>query len=199
RCPPASKSSTTSPARRPGRSASRNCVAHLWLRLLLLVFRILFFRSLNRRTTSPQAPRARDRVTEHLNFLLLGLGNGAVFAALAMALVVTYRSSGVLNFATGALALHGAYTYAFLRHGQLLNPVPPLASTVDLGGPVGFAPALVITLVVEALVGVVLYLAVFRWLRNAVPVARAVASLGVMVVLTALIAEQAGSNQTLVA
>jgi sulfate-transporting ATPase len=46
-------------------------------------------------------------VTDHLNFLLLGLGNGAVFAALAMALVVTYRSSGVLNFSTGALALHG--------------------------------------------------------------------------------------------
>jgi len=96
--------------------------------------------------------------------------------------VVTYRSSGVLNFATGALALHGAYTYAFLRQGQLLNPIPPFASTVDLGGALGFFPALVITLAVEALVGVVLYLAVFRWLRNAVPVARAVASLGVMVV-----------------
>ena len=36
---------------------------------------------------------------QHLIFLLLGLANGAVFASLAMALVVTYRSSGVLNFA----------------------------------------------------------------------------------------------------
>ena len=37
--------------------------------------------------------------------MLLGLGNGGVFAALAVALVLTYRSSGVINFATGAIAL----------------------------------------------------------------------------------------------
>ena len=46
---------------------------------------------------------------QHLIFLLLGLANGAVFAALALALVVTYRSCGVINFATGAMALYGAY------------------------------------------------------------------------------------------
>ncbi len=63
---------------------------------------------------------------DHLNFIILGLGNGAVFAALAMTLVVTYRSSGVLNFAAGSLALHAAYTYAFLRRGELLIPVPGL-------------------------------------------------------------------------
>ena len=61
---------------------------------------------------------------QHLIFLLLGLANGAVFASLAMALVVTYRSSGVLNFATGTIALYGAYTYAFLRQGQLLVLIP---------------------------------------------------------------------------
>ena len=48
------------------------------------------------------ALRRLATVADHLNFVLLGLGNGAVFAALAVALVVTYRSSGVLNFATGA-------------------------------------------------------------------------------------------------
>ena len=63
---------------------------------------------------------------QHLIFLLLGLANGAVFASLAMALVVTYRSSGVLNFATGTIALYGAYTYAFLRQGQLLVLIPGL-------------------------------------------------------------------------
>ena len=62
-------------------------------------------------------------------FLLLGLGNGAVFAALAMALVVTYRSSGVLNFATGAQSLYAAYTYTLLRQGQLLQPIPGLRAT----------------------------------------------------------------------
>ena len=70
---------------------------------------------------------------QHLVFLLLGLANGAVFASLAMALVVTYRSSGVLNFATGTIALYGAYTYAFLRNGQLLVLIPGLPDKVDLG------------------------------------------------------------------
>jgi len=74
-------------------------------------------------------------VTDHVNFLLLGLGNGAVFAALAVALVVCCRSSGVLNFATGTIALYGAYTYAFLRNGELLNPIPGFPKTIDVGGP----------------------------------------------------------------
>lgn len=51
-------------------------------------------------------------MTNYINFLFLGFGNGAVFAALAMGLVVTYRSSGVLNFAIGAQALYASYTYA---------------------------------------------------------------------------------------
>ena len=53
-------------------------------------------------------------MANYINFLILGLGNGAVFAALAMSLVVTYRSSGVLNFATGAQALYASYTYGLL-------------------------------------------------------------------------------------
>ncbi|HVX16532.1 MAG TPA: branched-chain amino acid ABC transporter permease/ATP-binding protein [Acidimicrobiales bacterium] len=137
-------------------------------------------------------------MTEHVSFLLLGIGNGAVFAALALALVVTYRSSGVLNFATGALALHAAYTYAFLRQGQLLNPIPPFASTIGIGGSLSMLPALVLTLLIEGLVGVLLYAVVFRPLRNAVPAAKAVASLGLAAVLTAMITQQAGSNQVLV-
>ena len=72
---------------------------------------------------------------QHLIFLLLGLANGAVFAALALALVVTYRSSGVLNFATGSMALLSAYAYAFFREGKLLIPFPGLPSSLDLGGP----------------------------------------------------------------
>ena len=137
-------------------------------------------------------------VTDYVNFLLLGLGNGAVFAALAVALVVTYRSSGVLNFATGALSLHAAYTYAFLRRGELLAPLPIGPHTYDLGGPVAFWPALITTLVVEALLGLLLYVAVFRPLRNARPLAKAVASLGVMILLTAVVAERAGPDQQLV-
>src|SRR5271165_3302413 len=132
--------------------------------------------------------------------MILGLGNGAVFAALAMALVVTYRSSGVLNFATGAQALFASYTYALLRTGQLLNPiaVPGLPKSISVGGPMALAPAVVVTLVIQALLGVLLYVAVFRPLRHQRAVAKAVASLGVMGVLTAVVNLQVGAQQVLI-
>jgi branched-chain amino acid transport system permease protein len=42
-------------------------------------------------------------------FLVAGLGVGAVYALSGVGLVVLYRSSGVLNFAFGALGAAGAY------------------------------------------------------------------------------------------
>src|SRR3546814_15409755 len=116
-------------------------------------------------------------MTDYINFLLLGLGNGAVFAALAVALVVTYRSSGVLNFATGALSLPAAYTYAFLRRGELLAPLPLGPQTSDLGDPPGFWPAILATLGIEPLLGVLLYVAVFRPLSHPFRLAKAADSL----------------------
>lgn len=75
----------------------------------------------------------------HLGNLLLGLGNGGVFAALAVALVITYRSSGVVNFATGAISLTAAYIYAGLRQGELLLLLPGLPRSIDLGAKLTFA------------------------------------------------------------
>ena len=82
-------------------------------------------------------------------FLILGLGSGAVYAALSLGLVVTYRSSGVVNLASAAIALYIAYTYAYLRMGELVDPIPGLSPTVSLGtGPLGFWPAFLISLAV---------------------------------------------------
>jgi sulfate-transporting ATPase len=125
---------------------------------------------------------------------MLGLGNGGVFAALALALVITYRASGVVNFATGAMALYVAYTYAGLRQGELLVPIPGLPNNVDLGTELGFAPAAALALVIAALLGALLYLLVFRPLRNAPQLAKAVASLGVLVVLQGTLAIRQGTN-----
>lgn len=130
---------------------------------------------------------------QYLLFLLLGLGNGAVFAALALALVLTFRSSGVVNFATGAIALYSAYTYAFLRKGELLVPIPGLSRTVGLGGELGLFPAMAFSLVLAAAFGVLLYAVVFRPLRSAPPVAKAVASIGVMLVIQALLVARVGT------
>ncbi|MEO9328947.1 branched-chain amino acid ABC transporter permease/ATP-binding protein [Gordonia aurantiaca] len=133
-------------------------------------------------------------MTHDIQFLLLGLGNGAVYAALALALVMTYRSSGVVNFATGAVALYIAYTYAYLRDGELLVPIPGFGKTIDLGGPLGLAPAMTISLVIAAALGALLYFAVFRFLRTAPATAKAVASIAVMLVIQAVLAARVGTS-----
>src|SRR5262245_11967318 len=128
----------------------------------------------------------------HITSLLLGLGNGGVIAALAIALVLTYRSSGVVNFATGTLALYTAYTYAWLRNGKFLILVPGLPTSVGVGGHLAFVPAALIALAASAALGALLYYVVFRPLRQAPPLARAVASLGVLVVMQGLIENRVG-------
>ncbi|WP_242419228.1 hypothetical protein, partial [Frankia sp. CpI1-P] len=56
--------------------------------------------------------------------MLLGLGPGAVYAALGLGLVLTYRASGVINIAHGAFAMYATYQYAELREvGDLVLPV----------------------------------------------------------------------------
>jgi ABC-type branched-subunit amino acid transport system ATPase component/ABC-type branched-subunit amino acid transport system permease subunit len=130
----------------------------------------------------------------HLGYLLLGVGNGAVYAAIAMALVVTYRSSGVINFASGSLALYAAYVYGFLRNGEFLPLIPGLPRVVKLGFKPGFLVATLIAVFLSALLGLVLYLLVFRPLRNAPPVGRVVASLGVQIAIVLLIVKQVGTT-----
>jgi ABC-type branched-subunit amino acid transport system ATPase component/branched-subunit amino acid ABC-type transport system permease component len=132
-------------------------------------------------------------------FLILGLGSGAVYAALSLGLVVTYRSSGVVNLASAAIALYIAYTYAYLRMGELVDPIPGLSPTVSLGGPLGFWPAFLISLAVAGVLGALLYALVFRPLRATPAAAKAVASVGVMIVLQALLATQLGSSAVTVA
>ncbi|MFZ2173931.1 MAG: branched-chain amino acid ABC transporter permease/ATP-binding protein [Rhodococcus sp. (in: high G+C Gram-positive bacteria)] len=133
-------------------------------------------------------------MSDHVVFLALGLGNGAVYAALGLALVMTFRSSGVVNFSTGAVALYVAYTYGLLRKGELLNPVPGMPKSLGLGEPMGVLPAMLISLAIAALLGVLIYAIVFRPLRAAPPVAKAVASIGVMLFVQALLAVRVGTT-----
>lgn len=133
-------------------------------------------------------------MSQYLTFAVLGLGAGVVFASLAISLVVTYRGSGVINFAAGANALFGAYTYAFLRNGQLFIPIPGLRSTVSLGSPLSFWPSFLLALLLAAVLGLVEFVLIFRFLRSAPPMTRAAASIGLAVFLQAAFAMQAGTN-----
>jgi branched-chain amino acid transport system permease protein len=121
-------------------------------------------------------------VQQILLFILLGLGSGALIAAIALGVVVTYRGSGVINLATGGVAMLAGYAFWALRTGQL---EPQL----------GTAPALALSLVFVLAVGVAIEFIAFRPLRAATPLAKLVASLGVLLVAQASMLLAFGTTQ----
>ena len=54
-------------------------------------------------------------MTEYLPFIVAGLVTGAVYGLAGVGLVLTYKTSGVFNFAHGALATVAAYTFFVLN------------------------------------------------------------------------------------
>ncbi|HTU97527.1 MAG TPA: branched-chain amino acid ABC transporter permease/ATP-binding protein [Solirubrobacteraceae bacterium] len=114
-------------------------------------------------------------MTQILLFILLGLGPGALIAAISLGVVLTYRGSGVINLATGGVAMIGGYAYWSLKTGQVA------------GVQLGTAPALVCSLVIVLIFGVLAELIAFRPLRNASPLAKLVSSLGVLLIAQATV------------
>ena len=127
--------------------------------------------------TPGSGPQGRRRAIEpYVAFLLLGLGTGAVYATLAMGLVLVHRATGVVNVAQGAIAMYLTYVHAELREQT------------------GAATALVAVLVLAAALGLAVHVAVFRPLRAAPPLAKVVASVGLMLALQGLAVLQFGSG-----
>lgn len=136
-------------------------------------------------------------MAEYVQFLILGLGSGAIIAAVALGLVLTYRASGVINFAQGAMASWSAYTYFSLQNdGALpLLPLPrPIPAFIELGAPWSPGAALAGSLIVAAALGLLIHLLVFRPLRFAPLLAKIAASVGLMLTLQAAIVLQFGSR-----
>src|SRR5437870_10316249 len=106
---------------------------------------------------------------EVIRFALLGFGIGAMYSLASQGLVLIYRGSGVLNFAHGAIGMAGAYVWWEVRYhaGQ-----PWLLAFVA-----GVAAA--------AALGALTHLLIMRPLRRASPLARIVATLGVLISLQA--------------
>ncbi|MGA9278000.1 ABC transporter permease [Ilumatobacter sp.] len=120
-------------------------------------------------------------------YALLGVGTGAMYAAFAMSVIITYRGSGVVNFAVGAMAMIPAMAFAELREsGDLVIPVVLLPNRFDLGEPMGFVPAALIGMAVGLIVAAIIYLLVIRTLRSAPPVTMLVATVGLTLVLQSL-------------
>ena len=54
-------------------------------------------------------------MTEFLTFTIVGLSLAAIYAVTASGLVLTYTTTGIFNFAHGAIGMLGAFTYWQLR------------------------------------------------------------------------------------
>jgi branched-chain amino acid transport system permease protein len=105
-------------------------------------------------------------------FAILGLGAGSLVAGVALGIVVSYRGSGIINLATGAVAMVAGYSYWSLKTGSYGVDVPTV-------------PALVITFLVVLAMGLLIEFGAFRPLRTAAPLAKLAASLGVLLVAQA--------------
>jgi len=128
-------------------------------------------------------------MSSYILFLILGLGAGATYAILGQGLVLKYRSAGVVDFAHGAVAMFIAYVFVNLRSfGELELPVILIPHQISLNGGAGLntALAIVISLVYAAVLGLVLYVIIYRPLRGASPLTRVCASVGVMLGLQAI-------------
>lgn len=103
-----------------------------------------------------------------LPFVVSGLVIGSIYGLAAMGLVLTYRTTGLLNFAHGGIAMTAAFTFFQMRERWHV--------------PSGVA-ALIAVLVVSPLVGLAIDRLLFRSLDGSSQASKVVATIGLLVLL----------------
>jgi branched-subunit amino acid ABC-type transport system permease component len=111
-------------------------------------------------------------MTDLYPFIAVGIATGAIYGIAGLGVVLTYKTSGVFNFAHGAIAMAGAYCYYTL--------------TVTYGSPPWLA-MLFTVIVFGAGMGVALDKVLFRRLLATNPAAAIAASIGLLVFVRAVI------------
>ena len=100
--------------------------------------------------------------------LLNGISLGAVFALLGIGVVLIYKSSGVLNFAHGSMAMFSTYVYFEITRS--LDGIPVVVATL-------------LAVAFGALLGCGVYLVIFARMQGSGLLAKVIASLAVAGVL----------------
>jgi branched-subunit amino acid ABC-type transport system permease component len=106
-----------------------------------------------------------------LSYTISGLVIGAVYGIAASGLVLTYTTSGIFNFAHGAIAMLAAYVYWQFRFGW--NWPAPLC-------------LILVLLILAPLLGALLYAGIMRGLRNTAEVTKIVVTVSVLLGILAL-------------
>ena len=103
-----------------------------------------------------------------LQQIFSGLATGAIYASLALALVMIYRATDLVNFAQGEMAMFSTY----------------IAWTLSNAG-VPFWAAFLVTLIVSFLAGMAIERIVIRPVENAPVLAAVVVTIGLLLILNA--------------
>src|SRR5271155_4764048 len=119
---------------------------------------------------------------QFLHFMVLGMGTGSIYALVGLAVVLVFRASGVLNFATGSVGAVAAYIFFALRDQHNVN----------------WILALVLALASGAAIGALTQVLVMSRLRHSSVLLKLIATLGVLTLLQGVMVLIWGSQQQLV-
>jgi ABC-type branched-subunit amino acid transport system ATPase component/branched-subunit amino acid ABC-type transport system permease component len=117
-------------------------------------------------------------MAEDITLLLLGLGAGSLIALSALGLVLMYRSSGVVNFATGGIGMACSYVLWDLTHNAGWSALPAGSAAVLVG----------------AALGVLTYVLVMVLPRAGSNLTRVIATLAVLIILESAVQLRYGPN-----
>lgn len=112
-----------------------------------------------------------------LTQLMNGIGNGAVYASLALALVLIFRTTGILNFAQGEMALYSTYLVWFFT---------------DRGFPVWLA--ILIAMGVSFVGGALIERIVLRPVEQSSPLVLVIVTIGMFLALNSITQVQYGAD-----
>src|SRR6267378_5145940 len=107
-------------------------------------------------------------------YTIIGLSLGGIFSLAALGIVLIYRTTGVLNFAHGAMGMFSTFIAWQVFYGWSHPFWPGWLSTLL---------AVIAGMVFAAAMGLFLEFAVFRWVRTREPVVKAVITIGVLLAL----------------
>jgi branched-subunit amino acid ABC-type transport system permease component len=120
-------------------------------------------------------------VSDFLEFAVLGLPIGCVYALMAMGLVLTYKTSGVFHLAYAAQAFTAARIYYELRVQEDWPLLPA---------------AVLVILVISPLIGLILERLLFRHMRATDQTASLIVSLGLLVAIPQITLVLLGNEPT---
>ncbi|MDQ1521620.1 MAG: branched-chain amino acid transport system permease protein [Actinomycetota bacterium] len=109
--------------------------------------------------------------------LMNGIGNGAVYASLALALVLIFRTTGILNFAQGEMALYSTYLVWYFS---------------DRGLPVWVA--ILLSMALSFLGGAAIERIVIRPVEQSSPLVLVIVTIGMFLAINSIVQVQFGAD-----